>query len=1105
MLPAAGSSQYIDLLPDGTVPVWMVSGPYEQPHIGFGTPADFDPVDEATVKPVWDDNWFPQQVSNNGFLDFNDIIGWKVNTSEPEKIWSARAAYASANIISDKAGEATLWFGGNSRIKILLNGELVFMSDSDENAVVDARSVTVQLKEGSNLLLIRTTQSHMNFNIVIFEELSYDWGFFARLESDSQHLKVVHPASRALNAELISTFFYRELNGKLHQRHDVYVTNTQQGQSGSVTLDMKGNHINLDLPEVPMGVSRHELWVPETDSDQRLGLMIRVGDTSRRVGVTLYPRPKYELHLMFLTHTDIGYTHTQPVVREIHMKILDDVVALCESDETFKWTIETIWSLQAYYEGRTSNQFLKLIELIRSGRVAVSPFYTNPFTGMVSAEELIRSFDRANYFAETYQITYDAAVYNDVPGQTWFLPQLLRDQGVSFLVNGLNEVYGDYKLQKAIPKVMYWQGDDGTQILHYRTESYNEAMAYGLERGNSAIEHRMWQRIAKLEAAGYPTNRILLNSAFGDNLGIPMRQWEAHKRWNHEYAWPTFIPATVSSFAQALGDLSGKEIPVVTGDAISDWDIYFQGEPDRMQRYRQTQHNLFAAENLAVISAMQHPDISTMKESIDRAYDMQLQYSGHGSGLEYGYGSDLENERAFDYREAYVSEAFIETLQALERSAYRTMNRQAALEGEFAVVLNPHEVNVDFIAELGLKPAWGEHYGVEDAISGNCIPSVVRDHILRFLAEDIPALGWKKFRLVPACETSKSTELKAGPDYIENGEYRIKADIAVGTIVSVFNKKLNKELWSQENGFASPMLQQGGADKPFTRLVTGGARVQITDDSPVALHMILNRDDSLFPSTRFTLHDGGSSLDIEVAMDLNMLESVEQPHAYSISFPGLTDRKHLYAETVGGFLGGMCDRMPGLGSSAFSIRGVLSVENGAQTLSIASPETRIVFVDEQSIHFNIANNFPGNWNRREPNDRVITSTFSVMLENQPFHHGRAARFGRLTAIKPVVLRGWFTHDPDSFGAMDFKSDNIVLQALRPLGSSIHDGILIRLRNTHTENEETVSVTAPWLDGGTISRSDFAGKHEMKLDSAGGKIEIRLKPNETATLKWIPEP
>jgi hypothetical protein len=1096
-------AQRLSLNENGSIPVWIVSGPYEQPHVGFGTPDDFDPIGEVDLVPTSEKGWFPQQINHDGFLDFNDLLGWDVNIGEPEKIWSARAAYATAVILSDLGGDARLYFSGNSRIKVILNNEMLYLSPTDENAIPDARFVDVTLNQGENRIIIRTTQSHQNHGIVIFEELRYDWGFFARIEPSVQNLVVEIPEILTARDKvgIRSTFFYKMIDERLMQRHDLLVETSSMGEKAHITLGSGENDVSFETDYLPFGRSRHEIWFPEIEDTTKLHITAEIGTQETTHSVDIHPAPKYSLHLAFLSHTDIGYTHTQPIVREIHMSILDDVVALCEEDPDFRWTIETVWMLDAYHNGRTPEQFQKLIDFVLKGRISVSPFYSNPFTGMVSEEEMIRSLDKADEFSQIYGITYNAAIYNDVPGQSWFLPQMLDAQGIGFLANGLNEVYGNYKLQQAIPKVMLWEGDNGSQVVHYRTESYNEAMAYGLERDNPAIEHRMWQRIMKLQADGYIFDHILLNSAFGDNLGIARRQWDAHKRWNDEYVWPRFVPATVSSFAETFLPLTVGRLPIVRGDAISDWDIYYQGEPHRMQRYRQTQHRLFAAENLAVVSALQYPAMNTLKKGLDRAYNLQLHYSGHGSGLEYGYGSDDENERAFYYREGYVAGASTESLETWERAAFRYTYPQAALDGEHAVVLNPHGHMVTGPVYLGLKPVWNERYGLIDKTTGMCVPSVIVDHVLHFLAVDVPALGWKKYQLVPECVYREPEQFGKVPNQIENDWFRITADPASGTIRSLFNKITGDEMLQKGQYFAGIMVQEGDPNEEFNNFDLPAGNIKIQEDYPIARHLIIEREGSLVPEIRIKLFYGLPQIEVRVNVDLRALKTTTIPQAFAAAFPRVSGEDGVFVETLGGFLDGQTDRLPSLSSTAFSMRRSAVSTNGSLTMNLASPDARVLFLDRHHLLSNLVNNFPDNWNRREPNDMILSTSYSFNVHEGDFESGRSARFSWEAAVPLVVNRGWFYNDPISYSAIKLNSEFTILQSLRPLGESVHDGILIRLRNTNPKQKEQVSIEAPWLLQGKIHKSDYFGGNRTQLNVENGRLKIGIEPNETVTLMW----
>src|SRR5690606_2792366 len=71
------------LADDGTVPVWLTAGPFEQPVVGFGVPADEDVIGEAEARPSEGDTeaspwaeggtvtWRPAAPGPDGFVDFH--------------------------------------------------------------------------------------------------------------------------------------------------------------------------------------------------------------------------------------------------------------------------------------------------------------------------------------------------------------------------------------------------------------------------------------------------------------------------------------------------------------------------------------------------------------------------------------------------------------------------------------------------------------------------------------------------------------------------------------------------------------------------------------------------------------------------------------------------------------------------------------------------------------------------------------------------------------------------------------------------------------------------------------------------------------------------
>jgi hypothetical protein len=120
---------------------------------------------------------------------------------------------------------AVIKFGSNSFGKILVNGSQVFDVQHSRNAMRDENSIDVNLKKGENIIVVKTGNSHQNHGLSFFGELKWEWGFYFRLTDKAGNpVKNVHsvlPALESADFNVVSTFFFKKINGVLSQRIDI--------------------------------------------------------------------------------------------------------------------------------------------------------------------------------------------------------------------------------------------------------------------------------------------------------------------------------------------------------------------------------------------------------------------------------------------------------------------------------------------------------------------------------------------------------------------------------------------------------------------------------------------------------------------------------------------------------------------------------------------------------------------------------------------------------------------------------------------------------------------------------------------------------------------
>ena len=498
------------------------------------------------------------------------------------------------------------------RIKVFLNKENIYSRDSDRNALQDQDTVRIKLKKGANDLIVRVLNTHQNLGLAFFGMIKWEWGFYARLlENDGSPITnvkyIIRSESKKSDFKIQSTFYFKKIDNQLKQRIDVEINSVySELVSSKLKINYSDKPYEFDIDSVSFGITRHSFYIPEIIKSSIANAELIIGSEKITKSIQLEEKKKYSLHIMLLNHTDVGYTHPQPVCEELHCNTLDDVLKMCKEYPDFHWTIETTWQFAAYEKLRSKEKFLEVIELIKQGRIALSPIYTNPFTGWVSEEEMLRSLDKAIEYRNKYGISFNGAVYNDVPGQAWFLPQVLTKAGVKFIAEGINEFYSDYKLQRTLPKVFKWEAADGSQVVTYLNEAYNEGRSYGLESNDLfCVEQRIWERINKLEARDYKPDMILINTSFSDNSILAAHQYHLAMKWNQQYEYPKFISSNVSKFtSELINSEAYKELPVLKGDWTSNWDIFYQGEFERNKKARWSQHQLLSAEKLSTLSSL---------------------------------------------------------------------------------------------------------------------------------------------------------------------------------------------------------------------------------------------------------------------------------------------------------------------------------------------------------------------------------------------------------------------------------------------------------------------------------------------------------------------
>ncbi len=210
-----------------------------------------------------------------------------------------------------------------------------------------------------------------------------------------------------------------------------------------------------------------------------------------------------------------------------------------------------------------------------------------------------------------------------------------------------------------------------------------------------------------------------------------------------------------------------------------------------------------------------------------------------------------------------------------------------------------------------------------------------------FVVKDIPAMGYRTYRLEPAPERDSPPSVETGGGWtLENEFYAVTANPETGAVVSIFDKELNRELLDPQapHRFGEVIVRSPYSDQvgPMTatarpRLSCGRVVSALSSCWSLPAH----------PTIRQTLllYAGVKRIDFAVGVlkDATPLLDVHLAFPFALGGPA-----HFRYEGVGNVLEPVADFLPGAYADALAIQNWVEVVGEAGALVWASHDSPVV-------------------------------------------------------------------------------------------------------------------------------------------------------------------
>ena len=600
-----------------------------------------------------------------------------------------------------------------------------------------------------------------------------------------------------VSADIEPTIFYRQTPAGLTEVVDAFIRFPASWKAGPADLEIGGKHYGAKLTGGEFGEERVSFDVPEwvgpVDAQFRAG-----GGTSHAIKASLAPQRKWTIFVVPHTHLDVGFTDYQGKVAETQARVLTQAANLIREYPDFRFSMDGSWNLEQFLNTRPEAKQKEILDLIRSGKMAMPVQYCNLLTGYASLETLYRSLYESRRLATRYGLPFEYANITDVPTYSGSYPSVLAASGVQYWVAASNNdrapiFFYDQWNEKS---PFWWEGPDGNKVLFWYSRHYMQVQTlFGLPPQLEAVRESL---PIYLQAYSKPTYKPDVALIFGtqvENTDLFPSTATFAGDWNKQYAFPKLNYATFPDFFHYIDEHNAKDLPTFKGDGGGYWEDGIGSDAYFAARDRQNQNRVLSAEVLSSATHLVDPNLNPPNEAFTDIWRNIILFAEH-TWLSYNAVSQPDHEESVKQlrvKDGRADSASLQIEDVMNRSLSQLAD-QIHIPENTLVVFNSLNWQRDAFVETDLF----EHPKLVDLTTQKEVPLQVlyeKENFLhvRFLAKDLPPVGYKCFSISYG-ETGRPASTRTSDPTVENSFYRLTVDPESGAVKSIYDKQLQHDI-----------------------------------------------------------------------------------------------------------------------------------------------------------------------------------------------------------------------------------------------------------------------------------------------------------------------
>jgi alpha-mannosidase len=512
-----------------------------------------------------------------------------------------------------------------------------------------------------------------------------------------------------------------------------------------------------------------------------------------------------EILFVHHTHTDIGYTHPQPVVFELHRRFIDEALYIAEAtadwpdDSRFRWTCEVTGITVDWWKQASNRDRDRFLAAVKRGQfeVAGMAWHMTPLMDHSMVLDILKPLK----FIRDLGIPVRSAMNTDVNGLPWGVVDALLDHGITGISMAINEHFGH--ALRPWPRAFRWQAPGGRTITAYNgfiygvTSDRNMRVPVSMEEARTRVPQ--WAKL--WEGRGYPHPFLMMqitNIRYHDNGSPQAALPDFIRRWNETNPEVRLRFGTLSEFFDRMRKEPEERLPLMRGDWTDWWNFGSGSTAHETSQALQGQRDLDDAIGL---EAWHPPESQRHPALVEEARRSLALYAEHTWGADRSisqpYSAETRTQQILKLQYASTGASIA---RMLRRDGLERMAIAAGGEEPHLLVYNPNpfpvrqSLRLPYLPPLGGAPDPKRGFGLEDLVpTGPQSHRIQRqDVVLSDLSDDraywtkpieVPALS---FVTMPAADATPDTSpLTAKGGTLSNGRVAVTFDEKTGGVASL--------------------------------------------------------------------------------------------------------------------------------------------------------------------------------------------------------------------------------------------------------------------------------------------------------------------------------